>query len=86
LKKLLSPDGQIVLVVDLGLNTQFEMSLRTKTIEFDKQGYLRHPKGYRWQEADWKDVKDVKYDKSIPTANAVMVGVIHQKNNEIHDR
>jgi hypothetical protein len=28
LKKLLSPGGQIVLVVGLGLNTQFEMSFK----------------------------------------------------------
>ena len=86
LRTLLTSGGQIAVVIGLGINPEFDMSLESKTIEFDKQGYLRHLKGYMWQEADWKDVKDVKYDKSIPTANAVMVGVIHQKNNEIHDR
>jgi hypothetical protein len=86
LRTLLTLGGQIAVVMGLGINPEFDMSLESKTIEFDKQGYLRHLKGYMWQEADWKGVKDVKYDKSIPTANAVMVGVIHQKDNEIHDR
>jgi hypothetical protein len=86
LKTLLASGGQIAVVIGLGINPEFDMSLESKTIEFDKLGYLRHLKGYMWKEADWKDVKNVKYDKSIPTAKAVMVGVIYQKNNEIHDR
>jgi hypothetical protein len=76
LKKLLAPGGRIVLVVGLGLYTQFETSLRAKTIEFNNQGYLRHLKGYRWQEAEWNNVKDVKYDKLVPTAHAILIGTI----------
>ena len=74
LKRLLSPAGQLVLVVGLGLNTQFETSLRTKTIEFNIQGYLRHLNGYRWEEADWKHVRDAKYDKFVPTAHGILIG------------
>jgi len=74
LKRLLPPGGRMVLVVGLGLDTQFERSLRAKTIEFNIQGYMRHLKGYRWQEAAWKDVKDVKYDRSISTAHAIIIG------------
>ena len=81
LKKLLSQDGQIVLVVGLGLNTQFEMSVRSKTIEFEKQGYLRHLKGYTWKEAEWKEVKDVKYDKSVPTAHGILIGTIRTERS-----
>jgi len=76
LRRLLSPGGQLVLVVGLGLNTQFEKSLRNKTIEFNIQGYLRHLKGYKWEEADWKDVKDAKYDKFVPTAHGILIGNI----------
>lgn len=79
LKRLLSPGGQLVLVVGLGLNTQFEESLRTKTIEFNKQGYLKHLKGYRWEEADWKDVKDAKYDKFVPTAHGILIGTVRRE-------
>ena len=81
LRKLLSPDGQIVLVVGVGLHTQFEMSVRSKTIVFDKQGYMRHLKGYMWQEADWKDVKDVKYDKSVPTSHGILIGTFRTERS-----
>jgi hypothetical protein len=37
---------------------------------------LKHLKGYRWQEADWKDVKDVEYDKFVPTAHGILIGTI----------
>jgi SAM-dependent methyltransferase len=78
LKKLLAPGGRMVLVVGLGLYTQFESSLRAKTIKFNKQAYLRHLKGHRWQEAEWKDVKDMKYDKFVPTAHGILIGTIEQ--------
>ena len=76
LKKLLAPGGRMVLVVGLGLYTQFESSLRTKKIEFNKLAYLKHLKGHRWQEAEWKDVKDIKYDKFVPTAHGILIGTI----------
>jgi hypothetical protein len=82
LKSLLSPNGQIAVVMGLGINPAFDKSLASKEIEFDKQGYLMHLKRYRWQEANWQDVRNVKYDKSVPTAKAVMVGIIHQKNKQ----
>jgi hypothetical protein len=50
--------------------------LRTKTIEFNKRGYLKHLKGYRWKEANWEDVKNIKYDKMIPTAHAILIGSV----------
>jgi hypothetical protein len=80
LKKHLSPDGQIVLVVGLGLNTQFEMSLRSKTLELNKPGYLIHTKGYTWKEANWEDAKNIKYDKMVPTAHAILIGTIESEN------
>ena len=76
LKTLLSPDGEMAVVLNLGINPEFDKSLENKTIKFTKQGYLKHLKGYRWQESDWEDVRDIKYDKSVPTANAVMVAII----------
>ena len=82
LKTLLSPGGEIAVVMGLGINPEFDTSLGNKTIEFEKQGYLKHLKGYRWQESDGEDVIHIKYDKSVPTANVVMVGIIHQ--NKAH--
>ena len=78
LKTLLSPGGVIAVVMGLGINPEFDISLQNKTIEFEKQGYLRRLGGYRWQESKWEEVKNLKYDKSVPTATAVMAGTIHQ--------
>jgi len=73
LKSLLSPGGQLVVVMGLGLHDQFDTSLRGKKIEFTDQRFMKHLKGYEWQEATLEDVKDVKYDKTVPTANAIVI-------------
>ena len=73
LKSLLSPGGQLVVVMGLGLNDQFDTSLRGKKIEFTDPRFMKHLKGYEWQEATLEDVKDVKYDKTVPTANAIVI-------------
>jgi hypothetical protein len=83
LKTLLSPDGEIAVVMGLGINPEFDKSLGNKAIKFKKLEYLRHLKGYKWQESGWEDVRYIKYDKSIPTADAVMVGVIHQNKGHL---
>ena len=43
---------------------------------FDKQYYLKRISGYKWQEVDWVDVKDAKYDHSNATATGIVVGII----------
>ena len=81
LKSLLSPGGQLVVVMGLGLNDQFDKSLRGKKIEFTDQRFMKHLKGYEWQEATLEDVKDVKYDRTVPTANAIVIGTLVLKNS-----
>jgi hypothetical protein len=34
--------------------------------------------GYRWKEVDGPDLNGVRYDKSIPSANEVLIGVINK--------
>jgi hypothetical protein len=79
LKSLLSPGGQLIVVMGLGLNDQFDRSLENKEIEFTGQSFMKHLKGYEWQEATLEDVKDVKYDKTVPTANAIIIGTMERK-------
>jgi hypothetical protein len=76
LRRLLSPGGQIVVVMGLGLNAQFDASLRDNTTGFTKQSYLKHVKGHRWEESSWEGVKDLKYDKYGPTATGIVIGTI----------
>lgn len=78
LRTFLSPGGQIVVVMGLGFNPQFDKSLENKKIQFTTQGYLKHIEGFKWKEDSWENVKDVKYDKSIPTARGLIIGRIER--------
>ncbi|MDP9290479.1 MAG: nodulation S family protein [Thermoproteota archaeon] len=83
LKRILAPGGQVVLALGLGYNTEMDALLRSDTIHFDKRYYLKRISGHRWQEvSSLEDIKDLKYDYSIPTANGVLIGVIEKKQDE----
>jgi SAM-dependent methyltransferase len=81
LRKVLAPGGQMVIFHGLGENKEADMLLKDGLLRFDKQFYLRRMSDYKWKEVDWKDVKDLEYDHSIPTANGVVIGVIEKNNN-----
>jgi len=78
LKTLLAPGGQIVVVDDLGYNPAMDKLLKSGKLRFDKHYYLKRISGYRWKEVDGLDLNEVKYDKSIPSANEVLIGVINK--------
>ena len=76
--RLLAPGGQIVVVHDLGYNPVMDKLLKSGEFRFDKHYYLKRISGYRWKEVDGLDLNEVKYDKSIPSANEVLIGVINK--------
>ena len=78
LKRLLAPAGQMIIIHPLGENPEMDKLLRNGILQFSKQYYLKRISNYKWQEVKWKDVKDVKYDMSIPTANGVVMGIIEK--------
>jgi hypothetical protein len=78
LNRLLAPRGQIVVFHPLGLNPAMDKLLKSGELRFDKQYYLKRISGYRWKEVDGLDLNEVKYDKSIPSANEVLIGVINK--------
>ena len=78
LNRLLAPGGQIVIFHDLGRNPAMDKLLKSGELRFDKYYYLKRISGYRWKEVDGLDLNEVKYDKSIPSANEVLVGVINK--------
>lgn len=75
LKKILSPDGIILIIHGLGENKEMDELLKNGKLEFNQRLYLKKVSNYRWAEAKWEDVKDIPYDYSIPTARAVLIGV-----------
>ncbi len=78
LNRLLAPGGQIVVVHDLGYNPAMDKLLKSGELRFDKHYYLKRISGYRWKEVDGLDLNEVKYDRSIPSANEVLVGIINK--------
>ena len=76
LKQLLVPDGQLIVAHGLGYNNEMDKSLKNGTVHLRKQYYLKRIKDYKWQQVSSEDVINVKYDESVPTANAVMIGII----------
>jgi SAM-dependent methyltransferase len=75
LDRLLAPGGQIVAVLELGYNPETDKLLKSGELRFDKHYYLKQISGYRWKEVDGLDFNEVKYDKSIPSPNRVVIGV-----------
>jgi hypothetical protein len=78
LKRLLAPGGKIVVALGLGHNLGMDNLLKSGELRFDRHYYLKRISGYRWKEVDRLDLNKVKYDDYIPTANEVLVGVIHK--------
>ncbi len=75
-----SRDGTIIITVPLGYNSTLDKLLREGIIRFAKQYYLiRTSKGNEWIEASWEDVQDSKYNTSMRSANALLVGIITVK-------
>ena len=76
LKQLLVPDGQLIIAHGLGYNNEMDKSLKNGVVHLRKQYYLKRIKDYKWQQVSCKDVINAKYDESVPTANALMIGII----------
>jgi SAM-dependent methyltransferase len=78
LNRLLAPGGQLVVFHPFGLNPAMDKLLKSGELQFDKRYYLKRISGYRWKEVDGLDLNEVKYDKSIPSANEVLIGIINK--------
>jgi hypothetical protein len=79
MNNLLSRGGKIVVALGLGYNSDMDNYLKEGKIRFDKQHYLKKTSGYRWREASWDEVKELKYDYSIPTATGLVIGTSVKK-------
>ncbi len=75
LKNMLAPNGRIVVTVPLGYNPFLDELIKSGKLKFDKQFYLKRISKDRWFETDWNNVKEAKFRKEVPAANALMIGV-----------
>jgi hypothetical protein len=74
MNNLLSSRGKIVVALGLGYNSFLDNYLRKGKIRFDTQHYMKKISGYKWREASWDEVKDLKYDYSVPTSTGLVIG------------
>ena len=79
LKKILSPDGIIVILHGLGENKEMDELLNDNTLGFNQKFYLMKTSTFKWAEGKWEDVKNLTYDFSIPSAMTVVI-VVFEKN------
>ncbi len=80
LKRILSPDGKIIVAVSWDYNQYFDNLLLQKKFIFDKQVYWKKENNIKWIEVNTiDDIKNSKYDEKIPTATAIVVGTIENK-------
>jgi hypothetical protein len=79
MNNLLSSDGKIVVALGLGYNSDMDSLLKEGKIKFDTQSCMKKTSGYRWREASWNEVKDSKYDHSVPTSTGLLVGTSEKK-------
>jgi SAM-dependent methyltransferase len=81
LRELLKPKGKIVVTVPIGYNPHLDKLLRTGKLEFDKVYAMKRAlKGSRWIETEPETIKTAKFNRQVPTANAILIGIIENKN------
>ncbi len=77
LRELLKPKGKIVVTVPIGYNPHLDKLLRTGKLEFDKVYAMKRAlKGSRWIETEPETIKTAKFNRQVPTANAILIGII----------
>jgi cyclopropane fatty-acyl-phospholipid synthase-like methyltransferase len=77
LKKLLNPNGKIVVTMPIGYSLDLDKSLKTGKVKFDKMYCLKRiSKDNKWVETDWESIRNSKYDDPFPFANGLVIGLI----------
>lgn len=80
LATLLAPGGRLLVTVPLGYNPYMDAMLRERKFPFTKMRLLKRVSAdNRWKEVSWDEAKDAKYGAPFPFANAILVGIIENK-------
>ena len=80
MRELLKPKGIIVVTVPIGYNPYFDKFLKNGTVGFGKQFFMKRThKGSGWVEAEWEEIKNAKFNRQIPAANAIIIGLVENE-------
>lgn len=81
LKKLLTPNGKMIITLPLGYNPEVDKLLTTNRLGLRQRFYLKRiSKDNLWQEVKWKDIKNAKYNYPFFTVNGLVIGIIEKRN------
>ncbi len=76
LRRLVAPGGKIVVTLPLGYNSLLDQWIREGKIAFTKQFYMKRiSRDNQWREVGAHEVKDLRYDDTVPTALELLVGI-----------
>jgi glycosyltransferase involved in cell wall biosynthesis len=79
LERLLAPKGKMIVTLPLGYNPELDKLLGDGKIQFTRRFCLKRvSKDNKWMEADWKEVKNARYDGPFPYANGLVIGIIEK--------
>jgi len=76
LKRLLAPDGVILIIHGLGENKEMDNLIKNGILQFNKEFYLKRSHDFRWEQTNWLNIRDLEYNYTVPTANGVVIGII----------
>ncbi len=78
---LLSPEGFIVVTIPVGYNPYLDNMIENKTIAFDSVYCIRRKSWLNtWVECTYPEAMARVYNEYYPWANAVLVGIMRNKN------
>lgn len=75
LKSCMTQQGRFLVTLPIGYNPVLDRFLHAE-IRFEKVAYLRRLGELEWVEADWEDVRNVRYGCPLPFANAIVIGEV----------
>ena len=76
LRSLLAESGRIVVTVPLAYNPHLDKLLRNGKLKLDKKFFMKRVSKDTWVEASWSEVENEEFNHRIPSANALLIGII----------
>jgi hypothetical protein len=80
-KTLLTGDGVFVMTVPLGFNSFLDEKIEKNLLGLSEMLFLKRiTKDNKWIQADYDEVKNIKYGVPFICANGLMIGIYYGRN------
>ncbi|MFA6008075.1 MAG: glycosyltransferase [Candidatus Shapirobacteria bacterium] len=77
-KKVLNPDGHMIITLPLGFNKYLDLFLKNNPDFFSETYFLKRiSKDNKWTQCLYEEVKNCSYGEPFEAANAIMVGIFN---------